>query len=56
MNQCIIDDLDLREPQNEIENEADELAKNSLIPSQSWKSHPARKTGKLKDILDLGRM
>jgi len=51
--QCIIDDLDLREPQNEMENEADELAKKSLIPSQLWKSHPARKTGKLKDIEDL---
>jgi HTH-type transcriptional regulator/antitoxin HigA len=51
--QCIIDDLDLIEPQNEIENEADALAKKSLIPSQLWKSHPARKTGKLKDILDL---
>jgi HTH-type transcriptional regulator / antitoxin HigA len=51
--QCIIDDLDLLEPQNEIENEADELAQKSLIPSQLWKSHPARKTGKLKDIIDL---
>jgi len=51
--QCIIDDLDLIEPQNEIENEADELARKSLIPSQLWKSHPARKTGKLKDIVDL---
>jgi HTH-type transcriptional regulator/antitoxin HigA len=51
--QCIIDDLDLIEPQSEIENEADELARKSLIPSQLWKSHPARKTGKLKDIVDL---
>ena len=51
--QCIIDDLDLIEPQNEIENEADELAKKSLIPSQLWKNHPARNTGKLKDIIDL---
>jgi HTH-type transcriptional regulator/antitoxin HigA len=51
--QCIIDDLDLIEPQNEIENEADALAKKSLIPGQLWKSHPARKTGKLKDIVDL---
>ena len=51
--QCIIDDLDLIEHQNEIEKEADELAKKSLIPSQLWKSHPARKTGKPKDILDL---
>ena len=50
---CIIDDLDLIEPQDEIENEADELARESLIPSQLWNSHPARNTGKLKDILDL---
>jgi HTH-type transcriptional regulator / antitoxin HigA len=52
-DQCIIDDLDLRGPQDEIENEADELARESLIPSQLWNSHPARNTGKLKDILDL---
>ena len=45
--------IDLIEPQNEIENEADELARKSLIPVQLWKSHPARKTGKLKDIVDL---
>jgi len=51
--QCIIDDLDLIEPQSEIENEADELARKSRIPSHLWKSHPARKTGKLKDIVDL---
>ncbi|MCP4626563.1 MAG: ImmA/IrrE family metallo-endopeptidase [bacterium] len=51
--QCIIDDLDLRKPLNEMEIDADELADKSLIPSQLWKSHPARKTGKLKDILDL---
>ena len=50
---CIIDDLDLREPQNEIENKADELAKKSLIPSQLWENHPARNTAKLKDIIDL---
>jgi HTH-type transcriptional regulator/antitoxin HigA len=51
--QCIIDDLDLRESQDEMENEADELAKKSLIPSQLWNSHPARNTGKVKDIVDL---
>jgi len=51
--QCIIDDLDLREPQNEMENDADELAEKSLIPSQLWESHPARNTCKLKDIMDL---
>jgi HTH-type transcriptional regulator/antitoxin HigA len=51
--QCIIDDLDLIEPQDEIENEADELARESLIPSELWNSHPARNAGKLKDVLDL---
>jgi HTH-type transcriptional regulator/antitoxin HigA len=51
--QCIIDDLDLRESRDEMENEADELAKKSLIPSQLWKNHPARNTGKPKDIIDL---
>ncbi len=51
--QCIIDDLDLIESQDKIENEADELARESLIPSQLWDSHPARNTGKAKDVLDL---
>ena len=51
--QCIIDDLDLRVSQDDKENEADELAMESLIPSQLWGSHPARSTGKLKDVLDL---
>ena len=51
--QCIIDDLDLREPQNKMENDADELAEESLIPSKLWKNHPAPNTFKLKDIMDL---
>ena len=51
--QCIIDDLDLRESQDEIEKEADELARESLIPSHLWNSHPARNTSKLKDVLDI---
>ena len=51
--QCIIDDLDLRKPKDKMENEADELAEESLIPSQLWRSHPARNTYKLKDIEDL---
>lgn len=51
--QCIIDDLDLRESQDKMENEADELATESLIPSQLWNNHPARNTSKLKDVLDL---
>jgi len=51
--QCIIDDLDLRESLDEIENEADELARESLVPSHFWNSHPARNTSKLNDVLDL---
>jgi HTH-type transcriptional regulator / antitoxin HigA len=51
--QCIIDDLDLRETQDDIENEADDLAEESLIPSELWSSHPAHNTHKILDILDL---
>ena len=51
--QCIIDDLDLRTHQNKMEKDADELAEESLIPSKLWKSHPARNTCKLQDIVDL---
>ena len=29
------------------------MAEESLIPGDLWNSHPARNTGKLKDILDL---
>ncbi len=36
-----------------MENEADELAEESLIPGQLWKSHPARNTCKLEDVKDL---
>lgn len=50
--QCIIDDLDLKS-QDEREKEADELAMDSLIPSQLWNNHPVRNTGKIKDVLDL---
>ena len=51
--QCIIDDLDLIESHDTIEKEADKLANDSLIPIELWNSHPARKTCKLKDVLDL---
>ena len=51
--QCIIDDLDLRDSRDEVENEADALARESLIPSHLWNSHPARKSAKHKDVLDL---
>jgi len=51
--QCIIDDLDLKETQDKIENEADDLAMESLIPSKLWNIHPARDTAKIGDVLDL---
>jgi len=51
--QCIIDDLDLKETQDEIENEADALAMESLIPTELWNNHPARKTAKISDVIDL---
>jgi HTH-type transcriptional regulator/antitoxin HigA len=51
--QCIIDDLDLRDSQDDKEEEADKLAEECLIPSQLWDDHPARDTAKLKDVLDL---
>jgi len=51
--QCIIDDLDLRDSQDEKEDEADKLAEECLIPSQLWDDHPVRDTAKLKDVLDL---
>lgn len=51
--QCIIDDLDLRESQEEIEIDADKLARESLIPGDLWNNHPVRNTRKLCDVLDL---
>jgi HTH-type transcriptional regulator/antitoxin HigA len=51
--QCIIDDLDLRESQEEIETDADKLGRESLIPSDLWNNHPVRNTRKLSDVLDL---
>ena len=51
--QCIIDDLDVRDPQDDIEAEADRLASDSLIPSRLWSSHPACETAKIWDIEDL---
>jgi len=51
--QCIIDDLDLKETQDKIENEADTLAMEALIPTELWNNHPARKTAKISDVIDL---
>ncbi len=52
-DQCIIDDLDLKNTQDGIEGEADSLASESLISSQLWNDHPARVTCKPIHILDL---
>jgi HTH-type transcriptional regulator / antitoxin HigA len=52
-DQCIIDDLDLKNTKDEIENEADSLASESLISSQLWNDHPARRTCDPIHILDL---
>ena len=49
---CILDDLDLS-PKDQKEKEADELAQESLIPGELWNNHPARNTGKLRDVIDL---
>ncbi|MBN1904353.1 MAG: ImmA/IrrE family metallo-endopeptidase [Deltaproteobacteria bacterium] len=52
-DQCIIDDLDLKNTKDEIENEADSLASESLISSLLWNDHPARRTCDPIHILDL---
>lgn len=54
-NQCIIDDLDLRDSLDDFEVEADLLAEESLIPNQLWSEHAARTTRKIKDVKDLAR-
>lgn len=53
--QCIIDDLDLRDTQDSKETEADELARDSLIPSDLWNNHPVRNERRptYMHILDL---
>ncbi len=51
--QCIIDDLDLKDPQDKKEKDADKLAEESLIPSKLWNSHPACSAGRPKDVIDL---
>jgi HTH-type transcriptional regulator/antitoxin HigA len=51
----IIDDLDLKVALNDYEKNADSVAQEALIPNDFWASHPARKTKKLKDVIDLAR-
>jgi HTH-type transcriptional regulator / antitoxin HigA len=52
---CIIDDLDLKVALDDIEEEADRVAQEALIPNDLWLSHPARETRKLRHVIDLAR-
>jgi HTH-type transcriptional regulator / antitoxin HigA len=52
---CIIDDLDLNVALDDLEKEADKVARESLISSELWLDHPARKTRKPEDVIDLAR-
>lgn len=54
-DQCIIDDLDIRDHQDAQEDAADKLARDSMIPQELWDSHPAKITAKLPAIMDLAR-
>lgn len=52
---CIIDDLDIVDSLDSLEKEADFLAQNELIPPQLWSSHPARLTGRKKNVKDAAK-
>lgn len=54
-DKCIIDDLDLHTSLDETEREADQKAKDALIPRSLWEKHRAKDTAKLKDVKDLAR-
>jgi HTH-type transcriptional regulator / antitoxin HigA len=54
-SKCIADDLEFTEPLDEIEVEADELAKEALLPIALWDNHPARSTLRAKDVYDLAK-
>jgi len=54
--QCIIDDLDQGTSLDGMEELADEVAQNSLIPEKLWVSHPARVTCRFDDVVDLARI
>jgi len=52
---CIIDDLDLKPSQDDIEHAADKMAMEALIPQNLWASHPAKDSAKISDVRDLAR-
>jgi HTH-type transcriptional regulator/antitoxin HigA len=52
---CIIDDLDIIDSLDKLEKEADNVAKDALIPSQLWSNHPAQLTGRIEDVNDLAK-
>jgi len=54
-DQCIIDDLDIKDHQDAQEDEADKLARESMIPQELWESHPAKDTAKLPAIMNLAQ-
>jgi HTH-type transcriptional regulator/antitoxin HigA len=54
--QCIIDDLDQGTSLDEMEEVADEVARNALIQEKLWVSHPARATCRFDDVVDLARI
>lgn len=54
-DKCIIDDLDLHTSLDKTEREADQKAKDALIPRSLWEKHRAKDTAKLKDVKDLAR-
>jgi HTH-type transcriptional regulator/antitoxin HigA len=52
---CIIDDLDIIDSLDKLEKEADNAAKDAIIPSQLWSNHPAQLTGRIEDVNDLAK-
>lgn len=55
--ECIVDDLDLANTldDDELEREADKMARQALIPDELWMSSPARTTARIKDVQTLAR-
>lgn len=48
----VVDDLEIA-PSREVEKEADRIAQEAEIPEKVWREHPASRTGKVEDVLDL---
>lgn len=51
--QYIIDDLDLKASTDHMEQEADDVAEEALIPEALWSTHDAPRTLKSRDVDDL---